>query len=112
MPVPLVLRLPFCGLFICLFYFVFRAFHDTLDPVTADPSALSYYYNNHISISTNSKIITYSFIGAGNAQFAKALAIIIYKVMKRNENVNLDKLSVLAAGKVLEHYRSWLGKSK
>ena len=105
-----LLRYLFYVFIILLFFFVHRTFRDTFDSVTADSSSSSFFYNNHISISTKREGVHYSFIGSGNFQFIQALAIVIYMAKKKNAGCRIDRSSIQAAGKGQEHYKAWKRK--
>jgi hypothetical protein len=57
------------------------------------------YFTNNIEISSNRKVLEYSFTGAGNVAFTRALAITIFMAGRRNKTCMITHNAVNAAEK-------------
>lgn len=69
-----------------------------------DTSAISPYYNNHITLKTHNIRIKWVFCGHGNHEFIRALALLIYLGKTRNNNCHVDIPAIRAAEKVVVDY--------
>jgi hypothetical protein len=64
-----------------------------------DSSSASPYYTNNIEIASDRATFEYSFTGAGNVAFARALAIMIFMAGRKNKNCIITQNAVRAAEK-------------
>jgi hypothetical protein len=96
------------GLMFLLFgrlYFTYRRYdHDYYWENIPDTSAISPYYNNHITLKTHNVQIKWVFCGHGNHEFIRALALLIYLGKTRNNNCHVDIPAIRAADKVVVDY--------
>ena len=87
------------------FYYVFNRYDDDYywDDIP-DTSAISPYYNNHMTLKTHNIQIKWVFCGDGNHEFIRALALLIYLGKTKNNNCHVDIPAIRAAEKVVVDY--------
>lgn len=68
-----------------------------------DSSSTSPYFTNNIEITSNRTTFEYSFTGAGNVAFTRALAIMIFMAGRKNRNCLITHNAVSAAEKSTMH---------
>lgn len=86
-------------------YFAFERYdHDYYWENIPDTSAISPYYNNHITLKAHNVRIKWVFCGHGNHEFIRALALLIYLGKTKNNNCLVNIPAIRAAEKVVIDY--------